>query len=330
VAALALWDPGVEVSIETREPPPPGKPVALFGAVAPGPITATLRTLTLSWIHGEETELPSAVEELTIVEIPVSPNDCARLSEIGGGCGAAAESPLLGLEWVRVEALGLLSADVTVGAASGFELEQSDEPTHRGAPVEWAMSENAAKSRFELSCGQAVPFDLAAASSRRGPAIPARAATCLPSGVRFRLPVYDYAPAATTASFNRLHHFEAAATANQASEEIDRATLEADDDREEIGGGNLVPVAFPPDGNRVSLSVSSPAEGAPARVHLESEKTSQVLVNGHDVTPSALDRIPDLLIAAVLIPWGLLLTRELWGLLKTLATGRLSRNAEQS
>lgn len=331
LAALALCDPAVEVSVETREPPSAGKPVALFGAVAPLPITAKLGTLSLSWIPSEGTELSPVERELIMVEVPVSPRDCAQLSKIGGGCGAATDTSLHSLELVRVEALdGPLFADVTVGTASGFELEQSDEPTHRGAPVEWTLTENAATSRFELSCGRAVSFNLAAASSRRGPRLPAQTATCLPSGTRFRLPISDYAPTATATHFNRLSEFEAAATADQARIDVDHAKLVVDGDPDEIGDQNPVPVAFRPDGNRVSLRVRSPAANAPARVRLQSGETSQVLVDDHDVTPSELDRIPGVLIAAVLIPWGLLLTREAWRPLKTLVKERWSGNAEQS
>jgi hypothetical protein len=332
VAALALWHPPVSASIETRVPPAAGIPVALFGAVTSSPVTARkLGTLRLDWLPSGRADVSSTERESTVIEVPVSPRDCARLSQIGGGCETAGGTPLHGLEWVRVEALGgSLFADALVGTTSRIQLEQGDEPTERGAPVEWTLTESAEATRIELSCGAAVRFSIGAAPNRRGPRIPARTAVCRPTGVRYRLAVRDYSPTATTIGFSRLGEFEAAAIGNRGRVDVDRGTLVMDGSSREIGDEDPIPVALhPEDGSRLSLRIDSPQADAPTKVRLQSGEANEVLVDREDVVPSELCRLPNLLIASVLIPWTLFLVRQAWRSLKTLAKER-SGNGEKA
>lgn len=332
VVILATSEPGVRASIETRVPPSSRIPLKLFGAVAPLSINAELHTLALSWLPDEEPVRVPTKSESIFIEIPVSARDCERLAEIGGSCGgAAAASVLHNLEWLRVEARGgTLSADVTVGTAPRFELGQTDEPTSSGAPSEWSLTEHAAMSKIQLSCGGRVRFSIEAVPNRRGPAVPARTAACRSSGTRFRLQVLDDAAIATTIGFGRLHEFEAAATADRGRMKIDHGTVVVDGDSAEVGDENPVPVELRPEsGDRVSLRVRSPVADAPAMTRLESERADQVLIGGAERTPIELERIPNWLIATLLVPWIVFLVQQAWRPLRITLELRRDRHCER-
>lgn len=312
VLAALLWsDPPVEAEIEAEVPP---GPVALYGDVVSRPIYAKLGTFGLNWIPQSGQPTLRSRQESIWIEVRLSRSDCANLSQIAGRCGGGTGPPLRDLESLRLEAFdGSLFVGVTTSTATGFELEQHGDRTHRGAPLEWALQKNAATTRVRFSCHRPVAFGFVAAPNRRGTPLLARSATCRPTGIRYRLRVVNDGPVVTAIGFNRLKEFEAEATAERGRIGVDRGKLVIDGDSRQIPVEKPTTVALRPERDaRVLLQVSSPVADGPAEVRMSSMRVARVLVAGDDETPNEFERIPIWLITSLLIPWMLFLAGTAW------------------
>jgi hypothetical protein len=303
VAALIVDNPAVEASIETEVP---AGPIELAGHVTSNPILAKVGALELTWNPFGAQQGPPVKAQLILLEMHLSPSECARLAQIGGACGSDHAPPLRHLESLGVEATQRsLHTSVNASSASRSELEQHGETAHRGAPFEWSLRSYTPSLAISLSCGQPLAVSFSAGSTRPGKPLRIRSVTCSPAGVLYRLRVMDEGPTETTVGFDRVRQFQSAAFADWGKVTVQHGTSSVDGDSSELD--KLTPVALQAEpGSTVSSRVVSPVENAPAEVVLRAPRAAHALVAGDEKTPDELERLPPLL-TGLLVSWSLTL-----------------------
>lgn len=318
VAALIVDNPAVEASIETEVP---AGPIELSGHVTSKPILAMVGGLELTWNPFGARQGPPVNAQLILLEMHLSPSECARLAQVGGACGSDQAPPLRHLESVEVEAAQRsLHASVDASPASRSELEQHGETAHRGAPFEWSLTSDTPSLAIRLSCGQPLAVGFSVASTRPGRPLRFQSVTCSPAGVMYRLRVIDESPTETTVGFDRVRQFQSAAIADRGKVTVVHSTSSVDGDSSELD--KLTPVALEAEpGSTVSSRVISPVGKVPAEVALRAPRAAHALVAGDEKTPDELERLPPLLIG-LLVTWALFLLRELVKVLRELRPWR--------
>jgi hypothetical protein len=323
VLGLSLRHPAIGASIETMLPAPQ-HPVDLTGATVQYPIHARLGTLGLSWLQLAPGKARSAKGEAIELEVSVGRRDCERLAaRVGGSCGDGG-APLQHLEWLRLATAGQpLSVTALPQGATRFELEQNNELTKPGAPIEWSLTESAPSTQLHVYCRAPTSFALVAAPSRRGGHLKSGSAACLPSGAHYHLRAINSEPIATTYYFNRLRQFQFEASGRRGRIDVNRAKLTVDGKTRTISGRETSAVEFDPDQPRsVWLSATSPVANGPAAVAMRAEHTKRVVLDGENEAPNELERLEPLLVPEILIPWLALLAGAAVIPLKRLVTGR--------